>query len=74
MRNLNSNLKRNDKHIVKTSVLLCVCRSRSVPIDGLCVSNKFQVFVCHKGLPVIRVWDITKETLKAQIDVSSLEG
>nr|XP_022298273.1 leucine-rich repeat serine/threonine-protein kinase 2-like isoform X2 [Crassostrea virginica] len=48
--------------------------SRSVPIYGLCVSNKSQVFVCHKGLPVIQVWDITKETLKAQIDVSSLEG
>lgn len=46
--------------------------SRSVPIYGLCVSNKSQVFVCHKGQPVIQVWDIAKETLKAQIDVSSL--
>uniref|UniRef100_K1QN12 non-specific serine/threonine protein kinase n=1 Tax=Magallana gigas TaxID=29159 RepID=K1QN12_MAGGI len=47
---------------------------RSVPIYGLCVSNKSQVFVCHKGQPVIQVWDIAKETLKAQIDVSSLVG
>lgn len=45
-----------------------------MPIYGLCVSNKSQVFVCHKGQPVIQVWDIAKETLKAQIDVSSLVG
>ncbi|XP_055999651.1 leucine-rich repeat serine/threonine-protein kinase 2-like isoform X2 [Ostrea edulis] len=47
---------------------------RSVPIYGLCVSSKSQVFVCHKGLPVIQVWDISRETLKAQIDVSFLIG
>lgn len=55
---------------------ICIwhCSPRSVPIYGLCVSNKSQVFVCHKGQPVIQVWDIAKETLKAQIDVSSLVG